>query len=151
MGFDQCFSSLAGSLTRLLWSSQLMSAALPHRRQCTNLWMSLYLSAYLAHSLYHAGCPGQRHQEYNIQHRDNMNLDRHIQPANWWLRIIELRDCDDWAPVTFLAEHVSPLELAIGVGRVEVHQFPFASSLSTDSMQCHVGKVGIQLCGFETA
>jgi hypothetical protein len=49
------------------------------------------------------------------------------------------------------AEVKSALLSAIFVGRVEVHQIVCVSSVSADSLQCHVGKEGSWTFGFDEA
>ena len=45
----------------------------------------------------------------------------------------------------------SALELALSVGWAEVHLLLCVSSVSVDSVCCHLGELGIRLCGFDEA
>jgi len=54
--------------------------------------MILHQSAYLDQNLYHAGYPGQMHQDGKIQHREDMNVNTSIWPANWQFGNLELQN-----------------------------------------------------------
>jgi hypothetical protein len=79
--FNQCTSSFADLRTRLLCSSQLMFAALPYIRLCTQWWIYLHQSGYLAQILHRAGYPGQMHQQSEIHHCEEMLVNTHIRPS----------------------------------------------------------------------
>jgi len=149
MPLDQYLSSLAGSLNMLLWSLNWMFAALPHSRQCTNQWMFLHQSAYLDHNLYRAGFPGQLHQEWLVQHREEMNVSMHMWLPYWGFGNIELHNCYQFGRLACWAEEPTALESAVCIGQVEEHLFICITSMSADSVGCYFGKKDIRLCGFD--
>ena len=77
-------------------------------------------------------------------------MNTHMQPADIQFGNVELRKCYWLGRIVFWAEGASALESAVCVGWAEVHVH-CASSVSADSVQCHFGKEGIQLCGFDEA
>jgi len=54
-----------------------------------------------------------------------------------------------WTEVSFKAMVVSTWESAGWVDQMEVHLFLYVSSMSADSLWCHIGKEGIRPCGFD--
>jgi len=133
--FGQCSPSIAGSLNPMPLPSTWMLAALPHHRECTNL----HQSAYLDQNRYRAWYP---HHHLNIPPREELYANMYIRQANCWFQQVELRKCYRLGRVACLAELESALESALCVRRVEVLLFLSLSSVSADSLQCHLGKEG---------
>jgi len=144
MPFSQCSSSVVGSLNPLLWSSKWMLAALPHHKQCTKL----HRSAYLDQNWYSAVHP---RYDRKILHRDELYVNMYIWPANWWFEKVELRKWYRLGRVVCQAEVQSALECTLCIRRVEVNLLLCVSSLSADSWQCHIGKTGSRMFGFDEA
>ena len=109
--------------------------------------MFLHQSAYRDQNLYCAGYPGQMHQDWTIQHRDGMDVNTHIRPANWWFRYVELRNCYRIGQVECRTE----VGLAVCVEREEVQLVLRVSNVSVEFVRCHFGKEGIRMCGLDEA
>jgi len=128
----------------MLLSSKWLLAALPHHRECTNL----HQSACLDQNQYRDLCP---HHHQKFTHAEELYANTYIRPAYWRFQKVELCKCYRLGRVACRAEVESALVSALCIGRVEVHLFLCVSIVSADTLQCHFGKEGSRIFGFDEA
>jgi len=113
--------------------------------------MFLPQSANLDQSLYHAGYPGNTHQDWQNQHLEQKYVDTSIQVANCWFGKFGHSHCHQVAQLA-LEMHMVLVQVSAGcIGLVEIHPFLCAFSMSADSLLCNVGKECSHPCGFHEA
>jgi len=102
--------------------------------------MFLHQSAWLDLNLYHACDPSHMHQGWNIEHREEEYVYTNILVEHLRLWMCELPYYHWVAQVAMQADVASVLVLAVWVTPVEVHLCICTTSMSWNSVLCHVGK-----------
>jgi len=138
--FSQLSYSLSGSVKWLLSSSKWQSAALPHSWLSSHLWMDLHQSANLEWNHYRGCDPWNIDQDWKIERWEALYVYTHIRVAHLLFRSFEHSHCHQVGQVVFRAS-VAPV-------MVEVHLCLCASSVSVDSLLCHIRKEDCCLCDF---
>jgi len=135
---SQLSSSLSGSLKRLLPSTKSLSAALPRRWYCTNLWIDLHESANLKYNLYCTCNPWHMDQDWKIERWEAEYVYTHIHVAD---HLFRSSHSHQMVQVAFWAK-VAPI-------LVKVDLCLCVSSGSVNSLLCHFGKEGSHLFDFD--
>ena len=104
--------------------------------------MILHQSANQEKNLYRACDPCHMHQDWIIEHWEEEYIYIHIWVARLRFQQRELPQCLWVAQFAFWVEVVSVLVSAVRVILVDMHLCLHTSSVSADSLLCHLGKEG---------
>ena len=80
-----------------------------------------------------------------------MFVNTHIRPSNCQLGNVGLQRCHQLRRVACWAEVALALELAVCIGRMEVHLSHSVSSICADSERSYFAPEGVRLCGLGKA